>query len=121
MKTILIVDDKADVRELVEVTLGISDFRIVMASNGVGAIEKAREVHPDLVILDVIMDDDMDGFEVCRALKGDPETADSHVIMLTARARDGDREKGMDAGADDYLTKPFSPLELMNKVEDILG
>ena len=121
MKTIMIVDDKADVRELVEVTLGISDFRIVMASDGKSAIEKAREVRPDLVILDVIMGDDMDGFEVCKALKTDPETAEVHVIMLTARARDGDRERGLDAGADDYLTKPFSPLELMNKVEDILG
>ena len=121
MKTIMIVDDQAEIRELVEITLGISDYNIVTAADGESAKAAARKAQPDLIILDVMMGGRMEGYEVCRDLKADPATADCRVIMLTGRAEEVDRERGLQAGADDYFTKPFSPLELINKVEEMLG
>jgi len=121
MKKILIVDDQLEVRELVEVTLNIGDYRIFKAADGKSALEIARDAKPDLVILDVMMPGNIDGYEVCRRLKSDPTTASSRIVMLTARGRDADRDQGKEVGADDYFVKPFSPLELLNKVEEILG
>ena len=121
MKKILIVDDQREVRELVEATLNIGDYHIFKASDGEGALAIAQEAHPDLIILDIMMPGGMDGYEVCRRLKSDPETANCRVVMLTARGEEADRQKGAEVGADDYFVKPFSPLELLNKVEEILG
>lgn len=121
MKKILIVDDQEEVRELVEVTLNIGDYEISQAENGVTALEIARRELPDLILLDVQMPGDMDGFEVCEILKNDTETAGITIIMLTAMGQAIDKKKGDEAGCDGYYTKPFSPLELMNKVEEILG
>ena len=121
MKTIMIVDDQLEIRDLVEVTLGIGDYRIVKAADGDSAKKAAKETHPDLIILDVMMGGKMEGYDVCRDLKKDPRTSDCRVIMLTGRTEELDRERGMEAGADDYFTKPFSPLELINKVEEFLG
>jgi DNA-binding response OmpR family regulator len=121
MRTILIVDDRREIRELVEVTLGTDEYHIVQASDREAALAKARETGPDLVILDVMMSGDNDGYEVCRTLKDHPETKGCKIIMLTAKARDIDRQAGINAGADGYFTKPFSPLELMDKVEELLG
>ena len=121
MKKILIVDDQREVRELVEVTLNIGSYEIHKAADGESALRIASEVRPDLIILDVMMPGGMDGYEVCRRLRSNPETSGSSILMLTARGQEGDRQKGKDAGADDYFAKPFSPLELLNKVEAILG
>ncbi|MCH8326121.1 MAG: response regulator [Bacteroidetes bacterium] len=122
MKKILIVDDQDEVRELVEVTLRIGDFKILQAENGPKALEIARAEKPELILLDVMMPGgSIDGFEVCEQLKKDPETEGIIIIMLTAKGQDIDKQRGREVGADDYFTKPFSPLELMDKVEEVLG
>lgn len=122
MKTILIVDDQQEVRELVDVTLRIGDYVIRQADSGDQALTIARTEHLDLILLDVMMPDStIDGYEVCQQLKSDPLTKHIYVVMLTARGQDADIEMGRQVGADDYFTKPFSPLELMNKVEELLG
>jgi two-component system, OmpR family, phosphate regulon response regulator PhoB len=122
MKTILVVDDQPSVRELVSVTLEIGPYRILTAENGDDALEMARNELPDLILLDIQMPGGtLDGLEVCRILKGDKHTSGIHIIMLTAKGQNWDREAGNEAGADDYFVKPFSPLELMNKVEAVLG
>ena len=124
MKKILVVDDQARIRELVRVTVRIGDYEILEAADGKQALNVARESHPDLILLDVMMpseDSTLDGFEVCRILKDDDATKNAHILMLTALGKDEDKLKGEEAGADGYFAKPFSPLELMSKVEDILG
>jgi two-component system phosphate regulon response regulator PhoB len=122
MKKILIVDDQPEVRELVDVTLRIGDYAIWQAASGDQALTVARAQHPDLILLDVMMPtSSIDGFEVCRQLKMDPLTQDINIVMLTARGQEADVEMGRKVGADDYFTKPFSPLQLMNKVEELLG
>jgi two-component system phosphate regulon response regulator PhoB len=122
MKKILIVDDQQEVRELVDVTLRIGDYVIWQAESGDQALATARSEHPDLILLDVMMPKStFDGFEVCQQLKSDPTTKDIYIVMLTARGQEADVEMGKMVGADDYFTKPFSPLELMTKVEELLG
>ena len=120
MKKILIVDDQLEVRELVEVTMRVGDYQILQAKSGEEAIEIVKAEKPDLIIMDVMMPGGIDGLEATRMLKHDPETKDCKIIMLTAKGQEIDREKGIEAGADDYFVKPFSPLELIRKVEDIL-
>ncbi len=121
MKKILVVDDQIELRELVEVTLRIGDYTIFQAENGPEALKIARAEKPELMFLDVMMPEGgMDGFEVCEQLKNDPETAGITIIMLTAKGQDMDIQRGREAGADDYFTKPFSPLALMKKVEEVL-
>jgi len=121
MKKILIVDDQLRIRELVEVTLRISDYRILQAESGEEAIEIVKTEKPDLTIMDIMMPGGIDGLEATRILKNDPGTKDCAIIMLTAKGQEADREKGLEAGADGYFIKPFSPLDLIRKVEEILG
>lgn len=122
MKKILVVDDQKEIRELVEITLRMGDYQIFQAGTGPEAIEIARREKPNLMFLDVMMPEGgMDGFDVCTELKNDPETAGITIIMLTALGQDEDRERGNAAGADDYFTKPFSPLKLMQKTDEILS
>ncbi len=120
MKKILIVDDQQEVRELVSVTLEIGSHEILTASNGSEALEIARSAHPDVILLDVMMPGGPDGIEVCRRLKSDESTQDIYIVILTAKGQDADRQRGGDAGADDYFVKPFSPLELMQKIDTVL-
>ncbi len=121
MKKILIVDDQVEVRELVEVTLRVEDYRIFQAKSGEEAIEIVKTEKPDLIIMDIMMPGGMDGLEATRVLKGDPETKDCIIIMLTAKGQQADREASLEAGASDYFAKPFSPLDLIKKVEEVLG
>jgi len=121
MKKILVVDDRLEVRELVGVTLRSNDYQVIQAENGEKAIEIAKEEKPDLIIMDIMMPGGMNGIETTRILKNDPETKDCQIIMLTAKGQRIDREKGFEAGADDYFVKPFSPLDLIKKVEEVLG
>jgi CheY-like chemotaxis protein len=122
VKKILIVDDHSHVRELVEATLDIGDYAILQAASGDEALTIARAEYPDLILLDVMMPNSLlDGFEVCRRLKSDPATRSISIVMLTARGQKADVDAGKQAGADDYFTKPFSPLQLVNKVEELLG
>jgi DNA-binding response OmpR family regulator len=121
MKKILIVDDRAEVRELVEVTLRSSEYISLQAESGEKAIEIAKAERPHLIIMDIMMPGGIDGLETTRILKGDPETRESVIIMLTAKGQEIDREEGFKAGADDYFVKPFSPLDLIRKVDEVLG
>lgn len=122
MKKILIVDDQAKIRELVHVTVRIGNYEIFEAASGDEAVQVALEHQPDLVFLDVMMpNSSIDGFEVCDVLKKDDRTKDSYILMLTALDGEEDLSRGKEVGANGYFTKPFSPLELMNKVEEILG
>jgi len=122
MKKILIVDDQDDIRELVKITLDIGDYDIIQASNGPTALELTKTQKPDLILLDVMMPEGgMDGFEVCKEIKNNPEFSDTTIIMLTAKSQESDKKQGLLSGADGYFTKPFSPLALMNKVDEIFG
>jgi len=121
MKKILIVDDQMEVRRLVEMTLSVEDYQVLQAESGEKAIEIVKTEKPDLIIMDIMMPGGIDGLETTRILKNDPETKDSPIIMLTAKGQKADREKGLEAGASDYFSKPFSPLDLIKKVEEILG
>ena len=115
MKKILIVDDDVGIRELVDTTLKSDDYQIFQAESGEQAIELARAEKPDLIIMDIMMPGDIDGFEATRILKNDPETKSSAIIILSGKGQETEREKGFAAGADDYFTKPFSPLALIKR------
>lgn len=120
MKTLLIVDDHPDLRELVEVTLQVVGLRIIHAENGNQAIEVALKEKPELIIMDVMMPGDIDGYEATKIIKNDPRMKKSKVIMLTSKGQKADKKKGFEAGAIDYFVKPFSPLDLIKKVEEVL-
>lgn len=117
-KKILAVDDERHIVRLVEVNLQRAGYEVVTAYDGREALEKVKSENPDLVVLDVMMPY-MDGFEVLKNLKSDPETADLPVIMLTAKAQDADVFRGWQSGVDCYLTKPFNPMELLTFVKRI--
>ena len=116
---ILVVDDEPDALELIEVNLKGAGFDVLTAANGRQALEKARAALPALVLLDVMLPE-VDGLEVCKSLRRDPKTASIPIIMLTARAAEIDRVLGLELGADDYITKPFSPRELILRVRNLL-
>lgn len=120
MATVLIVDDEPHILELVRVTLDDGRRCVVEASDGVAALATARAVRPELILLDVNLPD-VSGFDVCRQLRGDPRLASTKIVMLTAAAQQDDVARGLAAGADQYLTKPFSPVRLMTLVEELLG
>lgn len=119
MKKLLIADDEEAIRSLVRMTLEGESLEILEAADGDEAVVMARQYLPDVILLDVMMPR-QSGFEVCRALKGDPATAEIAVVLLTAKAQSADIEEGRTAGADDYFTKPFSPIALLRKVDDVL-
>ena len=122
MKKILIVDDQIEVRELVQVTLEIGDYQILSAENGQQAVSIAQAEHPDIILMDIMMPgSEVDGLEACRTLKSDPATSDITIVMLSAKGQDSDIDAGRSAGADDYFTKPFSPIALIEKVEEVMG
>ena len=118
-RTILIVDDEPDALELVAYNLKQAGYNVVTAKDGAEALEKVRSTAPDLIVLDVMLPE-MDGFALCRVFKGAPVTAGIPIIMLTAKAAEIDRVLGLELGADDYVTKPFSPRELLLRVKKLL-
>lgn len=117
--TVLIVEDEPDAVDLLRYNLERADFDVLVAMTGDRGLAVARESRPDIVILDLMLPG-MDGHEVCRAMKGDTGTEAIPVIMLTARSEPGQRVKGLEIGADDYVTKPFSPRELVLRVRAVL-
>lgn len=118
MKRILIVDDKAELRKLIRLTLRLQvGYELFEAEDGDEGLEMARIVLPDLVILDLMMPG-KDGYELCAELKGNTMFNNPYIIMLTARAQEQDVERGKQAGADHYLTKPFSPLQLVELLNE---
>jgi DNA-binding response OmpR family regulator len=117
---ILVVDDEPEAVELVEFNLRQAGYAVTTAADGAEALKKARSQTPDLIVLDVMLPE-MDGFEVCKTLRLNPATAKIPIIMLTAKAAEIDRVLGLELGADDYLTKPFSPRELVLRIKKILA
>jgi DNA-binding response OmpR family regulator len=117
---VLIADDQANMRQLVRLTLETGRFEIFEAPDGDAALEVARREQPDLVFLDWTMPG-LPGVEVCRALRDDPAHDGMRIVMLTARSQSEDRAVAHEMGVDDYITKPFSPIELLEKVRDVLG
>ena len=119
MPSVLIVDDDPSIRKLVATTLeDVAGFELVEAADGDEALELAREEAPAIVLLDIDMPG-IDGFEACRRLRAQPETADATVVMLTAAADEEAERAAEEAGADLFITKPFSPLELLRLVDDL--
>jgi DNA-binding response OmpR family regulator len=117
---VLVADDDPDILDLVRYRLERSGYDVATAADGAEAVRLAGELSPALAVLDVMMPS-LDGFEVTRRLREDPATARIPVILLTARAQEADVQEGFDAGADDYLRKPFSPRELSARVQAVLG
>ena len=121
MKTILLADDEEIIISLVSASLSKrKDYDLVVAKDGAEAVELCREHHPDVALLDVRMPH-LNGLEVCQMLKSDPNTADIRVVMLSAMVQESDIKQGMSAGADDYITKPFSPTALLIKIDEVLS
>ena len=118
-KKILVVDDEPDVTDLVAYHLRAKGFHVETLNDATASISKARIYQPDLVILDIMMPH-LSGIQVCRILRADPKLARVPIIFLTAKAEAHDRIEGLESGADDYLSKPFSPKELVLRVESIL-
>lgn len=116
---ILIADDDEDIVRFVEVNLRLEGFEVITSNDGETALASAYEAMPDLILLDVMMPK-MDGFEVCQALRSDPRTKNMSVIMLTAKSLSADKVVGLTAGADDYMIKPFDPVELIARVKSAL-
>lgn len=119
-KTILVADDQPHIIELVVVSLDDPEFNIVTAVDGEEAINKAVSVHPDLILLDVLMPK-LDGFEVCRRLKKLEATSSVPIILLTSKGQPEDRAMGIACGADAFLSKPFSPIKLLSTVQEYLN
>jgi two-component system phosphate regulon response regulator PhoB len=120
MTAILIADDDPDIRDLVAFKLEQAGFDVTAVDNGLAALSAAQQAPPDLVVLDVMMPG-MSGIDVCRELRNQASTSLLPIILLTARAQEGDVEVGFGAGADDYVVKPFSPRELVSRVEAVLA
>lgn len=116
MKKILIVEDHADIRKLLKMTLEFDDFDIHEASSGDAGLEMVKSLVPDVVLMDVMMPGSINGLEACRRIKADPATRHTKVILLTARVQSADRVAGFEAGADDYLMKPFSTLQVLETI-----
>ena len=114
---VMLADDEEGILALVAATLGDDgNYQLILARDGDEALRVARQEQPALLFLDVLMPA-RNGYEVCRLLKSDPATASMKIVMLTALAQDSAKQKALEAGADDYLTKPFSPTTLLEKVE----
>jgi DNA-binding response OmpR family regulator len=117
--TILVIDDEPDLVELVRYNLVRDGFEVACASDGRAGLQSARYYKPDLVVLDVMMPN-IDGLEVCKQLRADSRTSGVPIILLTAKSAEADRIVGLELGADDYVTKPFSPRELVARVKAVL-
>ena len=118
--TILVVDDDPVILQLLQVNFEMEGFTVLTAADGVEGVERTKVDRPDVVVSDVMMPR-MSGLELLSALKGDPDTAAIPVLLLTAKAQQADVATGLEQGADDYVTKPFEPLELVDRVNRLLA
>jgi len=119
-KKILVVDDEPNVIKSLTFVLRKEGYDVSSAANGEDAMTKIRESKPNLMFLDVMMPR-KNGYEVCQEVKSDSSLSDIHIIMLTAKGQEADRGKGLNAGADELMTKPFSPMMVVDKVKELLG
>ena len=118
-KRILIVEDHADIRKLIHMTLEFEDYDIHEVPNADEGLLAVRRLRPDVLLLDVMMPGELNGLDLCRLVKTDPTLGLPRVILLSARGQSQDIEAGMNAGADAYLLKPFSPLKLIETIETL--
>ena len=117
---ILVVDDEIYIVHILDFSLGIEGYEVMTALDGEQALAKVAQDRPDLIVLDIMMPK-LDGYETCKALKQNPATHDIPVILLSAKGRNVDQKVGFEVGADDYITKPFSPRKLVERINAILG
>ena len=115
---VLVVEDEADVAEMIRYNLGREGYEVRLAATGTDALRQVKEVRPDLILLDIMVPH-LNGWEICRRLRQDRETQAIPVIMVTGRVEEGDKVLGLEMGADDYVTKPFSPRELVARVRAV--
>ncbi len=120
MTKILVAEDERDIRELISFTLRFAGFEIETAMNGVQAVEKAAQIKPDLILLDVRMPK-MTGYEACRVLRKMPEMRKIPIVFLSAKGQESEINEGLDTGATEYILKPFAPDELIQQVKRILA
>lgn len=119
-KKILIADDNENIREALTYLLEDEGYKLWMAKDGAEALREVKNVRPDIIFLDIMMPE-MNGYDVCRIIKNDPELKKTYVIMLTAKGQVAEQERGKDVGADEYIVKPFSPMEILTKIKRLLA
>jgi two-component system, OmpR family, alkaline phosphatase synthesis response regulator PhoP len=117
---VLVVDDEIYIVHILDFSLGMEGYEVITALDGEQALERMKAEKPDLVVLDIMMPK-LDGYEVCKAIKSNPTTKQTPVILLSAKGRNVDQKLGFDVGADDYITKPFSPRKLVERINQLLG
>jgi len=117
---ILVVDDEIYIVHILDFSLGMEGYEVVTALDGEQALEKVKTEKPDLIVLDIMMPK-LDGYEVCKSIKSSAATQHIPVILLSAKGRNVDQKLGFDVGADDYITKPFSPRKLVERINQLLG
>ncbi len=119
-KKILIADDNENIREALTYLLEDEGYILSLAKDGAETLRKVREVRPDILFLDIMMPE-VNGYDVCRTIKTDPSLKGIYVIMLTAKGQVVEQERGKEVGADEYIVKPFSPMEILTKIKTILN
>ncbi len=119
-KKILIADDNENIREALTYLLEDEGYKLSLAKDGSDTLRKVREFRPDILFLDIMMPE-INGYEVCRIIKSDPAIKNTYVIMLTAKGQVAEQERGKEVGADEYIVKPFSPMEILTKLKNILN
>ena len=117
-KKILIADDNENIRDALTYLLEDEGYELRLAKDGAETIKKVKEFRPDILFLDIMMPE-INGYDVCRAIKGDPVLKNTYVIMLTAKGQAAEQERGKEVGADEYIVKPFSPMEILTKIKHI--
>jgi len=118
-KTILIADDNDNIRDALTYLLEDEGYELLLAKDGADTLRKVRERKPDILFLDIMMPE-INGYDVCRTIKNDPDLKSIYVIMLTAKGQVAEQERGKEVGADEYIVKPFSPMEILARVKILL-
>ena len=118
-KKILIADDNENIRDALTYLLEDEGYELQLASDGADTLRKVRERKPDILFLDIMMPE-INGYDVCRTIKNDPELKSIYIIMLTAKGQVAEQERGKEVGADEYIVKPFSPMEILARVKNLL-
>ncbi|MDH4163450.1 MAG: response regulator [Nitrospirota bacterium] len=119
-KKILIADDNENIRDALTYLLEDEGYELFLAKDGKDTIRMVREHHPDVLFLDIMMPE-INGYDVCKTIKEDPALKQTHIIILTAKGQVAEQERGKEAGADEYIVKPFSPMDILSKIKTILG
>lgn len=118
-KKILIADDNENIRDALTYLLEDEGYELLLANDGADTLRKVRERKPDILFLDIMMPE-INGYDVCRTIKNDPDLKSIYVIMLTAKGQVAEQERGKEVGADEYIVKPFSPMEILARVKSLL-